>query len=322
MTLNEIEVLAIRQHSATLPGPVARASERTRYRFVEFFTAHIRNANTRRAYGMALGSFFSWCEQRHVELEQIDAVTVAAYVEQLTACRAAPTVKLQLAAIRSCFDWLVTGQIIPFNPAASVRGPKYSLKRGKTPVLRAEEARRLLDSIDTSTIGGLRDRALIALMAFSFARIGATLEMLVADYFVEREQRWLRLHEKCGKLHHVPAHPTAVAYLDAYIVAAGIAADGSGPLFRTLNRHGVLTSKPMSQSDALKMIKRRARQAALPTTIGCHTFRATGITTYLENGGTIEGAQAIAAHESPRTTKLYDRRGDRATIQEVQRIAI
>ncbi len=322
MTVNEIEVLAIRQHHGTLPGPVARASERTRYRFVEFFTAHIRNANTRRAYGMAVSSFFSWCEARGVELNEIDAVTVAAYVEQLSSSRAAPTVKLQLAAIRSCFDWLVTGQIIPFNPAASVRGPKYSLKRGKTPVLRAEEARRLLDCIDTTTMAGLRDRALIGLMAFSFARIGAALGMRVADYCVEREQRWFRLHEKGGKLHYVPAHPLAITYLDAYIAAGGIAADSSGPLFRTLDRHGELTSKSMSHGDALKMIKRRARRAALPTTIGCHTFRATGITTYLENGGTIEGAQAIAAHESPRTTKLYDRRGDRATIEEVQRIAI
>lgn len=320
--MNETEILPIRQHGATLPGPVARASERTRQRFVEFFTAHIRNANTRRAYGMAVGRFFSWCETRGIELDQIDAVTVAAYVEQLTNSRAAPTVKLQLAAIRSCFDWLVTGQIIPFNPAASVRGPKYSLKRGKTPVLRADEARHLLDSIDIATISGLRDRALIALMAFSFARIGATLGMRVADYYTERAQRWFRLHEKGGKLHYVPAHPKAIAYLDAYVEAAGIAGDGSGPLFRTLDRHRALTGAAMSHSDALKMIKRRARRAALPTTIGCHTFRATGITAYLENGGTIEGAQAIAAHESPRTTKLYDRRGDRATIEEVQRIAI
>lgn len=320
--MNETEILPIRQHGATLPGPVARASERTRQRFVEFFTAHIRNANTRRAYGMAVGRFFSWCETRGIELDQIHAVTVAAYVEQLTNSRAAPTVKLQLAAIRSCFDWLVTGQIIPFNPAASVRGPKYSVKRGKTPVLRADEARHLLDSIDTATMSGQRDRALIALMAFSFARIGATLGMRVADYYMERSQRWFRLHEKGGKLHYVPAHPKAIAYLDAYVEAAGIAGDGSGPLFRTLDRRGALTGTAMSHSVALKMIKRRARGAALPTTIGCHTFRATGITTYLENGGTIEGAQAIAAHESPRTTKLYDRRGDRATIEEVQRIAI
>lgn len=120
----------------------------------------------------------------------------------------------------------------------------------------------------------------------------------------------------------MPAHRKAASYLDAYIAASGIADDRKGPLFRTLGRDRKLTDRPMAPIDALKMIKRRAKSAALPETICCHTFRATGITAYLENGGTIEGAQAIAAHESPRTTKLYDRRQDRVTVEEVNRIAI
>jgi integrase/recombinase XerD len=220
------------------------------------------------------------------------------------------------------FDWLVTGQVVSSNPAASVRGPKYVVKRGLTPVLTSGEARHLLDSIDISTTIGLRDRALIAVMAFSFARIGATLGMRVKDYYPQGGHRCFLLHEKGGKLHSVPAHPKAGRYLDAYIVAAGIIEDKNGPLFRTINRHRQLTSRAMTPDDALKMIKRRAKAATLPETIGCHTFRATGITAYLEGGGTIEGAQAIAAHESPRTTKLYDRRGDMVTLEEVQRIAI
>lgn len=309
-----------RDNGLLLPLLVTNAGERAGYRFVEFFTAQIRNPNTRRAYGRAVGRFFAWCEDRGVGLREIDPVTVAAYIEQHPGAK--PTVKQHLAAIRVLFDWLVTGQVVTSNPAASVRGPRYSIKKGLTPVLTATEARHLLDSIDTATVIGLRDRALIAVMAFSFARIGATLGMRVKDYYGQGGHGWFRLHEKGGKLHLVPAHPKVECYLNAYLGAAGIGEDKNGPLFRTVDRQHRLTDRPMASNDALKMIKRRARAAALPETIGCHTFRATGITAYLEGGGTIEGAQAIAAHESPRTTKLYDRRGDKATLEEVERIAI
>jgi integrase/recombinase XerD len=303
-----------------LPAIVANAGDRAGRRFVEFFTAHIRNANTRRAYARAVGRFLAWCDERGLELRQVEPVTVAAYVEQYPGAK--PSVKQCLSAIRMLFDWLVTGQIVPFNPAASVRGPKYVVKKGRTPVLTATQARRLLDGIDTATIIGLRDRALIGLMALSFARIGAALGMEVGDYYSECGHEWFRLHEKGGKLHYVPAHPKATLYLDAYIAAGGMADDRKGPLFRTIGPGRLLTRKAMSPLDALKMIKRRAAAAALPQTICCHSFRATGITNYLENGGTIEGAQAIAGHESPRTTKLYDRRGDQATLEEVKRISI
>lgn len=314
--------VAVRDAGAVclLPPVIEDAGGRAEARFVEFFTAHIRNTNTRRAYGRAIARFFQWCGERGISLSQIDPVVVASYIEAHPCSK--PTVKQHLAAIRMLFDWLVTGHVVSVNPAASVRGPKYVVKRGLTPVLTASEARRLLDSIDTTKIIGLRDRALIAVMAFSFARIGATLGMQVRDYYQEASHGWFRLHEKGGKLHCVPAHPKAERYLRAYLDEAGIVEDKCGPLFRTIDKQHRLSGKPMAAIDALKMIKRRARMAALPDTIGCHTFRATGITAYLEGGGTIEGAQAIANHESPRTTKLYDRRGDRATLEEVERISI
>ena len=159
-------------------------------------------------------------------------------------------------------------------------------------------------------------------MVYSFARVGAALAMRVEDYYSEGRRGWFRLHEKGGKLHQVPAHHNAEAYLDAYLEAAGIAQDRKSPLFRTIDRHRTLTANPMSRYDALKMIKRRARAAGLPADICNHTFRATGITAYLDNGGTIENAQAIAAHESPKTTKLYDRTSDAITLDEVERILI
>ncbi len=303
-----------------LPSTILRAGPNASRRFIEFFTANIRNRNTRGAYAQAVRQFFDWIEARHLKLDQIQPVVIAAYIEHHPG--SVPTVKQHLAAIRMLFDWLVIGQIVPMNPASSVRGPKYVVKRGKTPVLTAGEARTLLDSIKADSIVGLRDRALIGLMCYTFARVSATVGMNVEDYYQNGKRWWIRLHEKGGKLHDVPAHHNAEAYVDAYIAAAGIADEKKGPLLRTIDKHRNLTLSRITRTDALRMIKRRAKNAGLPYSTCCHTFRATGITAYLENGGTIENAQAIAAHESPRTTKLYDRTADEITLDEVERIAI
>ena len=220
------------------------------------------------------------------------------------------------------YDYLVAGQIVAVNPAASVKGPKHVVKKGKTPVLDAVEARELLDSIDTSTMIGLRDRALIGVMVFSFARVSATLGMNVEDYFQQGRRMWLRLHEKGGKLHDVPAHHNAEAYLDDYILAAGIESEGKAPLFRTIGPDKRLSLNRMTRTDALRMIKRRALAAGLSNKICCHSWRATRITAYLQNGGSLEHAMRIAAHESARTTKLYDRTSDEVSLDEIERVRI
>lgn len=307
--------------SSTVPRLVAAEGTAAAKRFIEFFAATIRNRNTRAAYVQAVGQFFAWCERRKVpSLDHIEPVVVAAYIEQHYGSK--PTVKQHLAAIRRLFDWLVTGGILPHNPAASVRGPAYTVRRGKTPVLTADEARRLLDSIDVSTLIGLRDRALIAVMVYSFARVSAAVGLTVGDYFIEKKRALLRLHEKGGKRHEVPAHHNVELYLDEYLEAYGSGRDKSAPLFPTVDRRGRLTSEAMTRSDALRMIKRRSRRAGLSAATCCHTFRATGITLFRENGGTIEAAQQIAAHESPRTTKLYDRTDDKITLDEIERIVL
>jgi site-specific recombinase XerD len=304
-----------------LPALITAAGERTAWRFVEFFTATVRNPNTREAYARAIGRFLAWCEGRGLkDLRGLTPVVIAAYIEQLPGSK--PTVKQHLAAIRQCLDWLVTGGALETNPASSVRGPIYVIKKGKTPVLDTDQTRTLLEAIDTDTIVGLRDRALIGAMVYSFARVSAVIGMRVADYYPNGKRWWFRLHEKGGKFHEVPVHHKAEEFMDAYLKAAGLAADPKGPLFRTVNRARQLTRRPMHRNDVIRMIKRRARGANLPPGICCHTFRATGITAYLENGGTIEHAQAIAAHESPRTTKLYDRTGDAITLDEIERILI
>ncbi len=303
-----------------LPPAIARAGEKAAWRFIEFFAANIRNKNTRVAYAHAITQFFYWAESKRFGLYDLRPALIALYIEQHAG--SPPTVKQHLAAIRMLFDWLVIGQIVPMNPASSVRGPKHVVKVGKTPVLSAEQARQLLDSIDTTTIVGLRDRAILGVMCYTFARVSATVNMKVADYYQTGKRWWLRLHEKGGKRHEVPAHHNADAYIDAYLKTAGIEHEKKSPLFRSIDRQRKITERPVSRTDVLRMIKRRAEDAGLPSSTCCHTFRATGITAYLENGGTIENAQAIAAHESPRTTKLYDRTGDEITLDEVERIAI
>jgi integrase/recombinase XerD len=271
----------------------------------------------------AIGPFLTWCDERGLELHQVEPMVVAAYIEQLSQERAPQTVKQHLAAIRMLFDWLVTGQVVPFNPAASVRGPRYSIKKGKTPVLSALETRKLLDSIDTVHVVGLRDRALIGTMVYSFARVSAVVSMRMRDYYPQGKRYWIRLHEKGGKFHEVPVHHTAEKYLDEYIEAAGISEEKNKPLFRTTRGNSrELTTRAMSRFDAYKMIQRRAEAAGILSKIACHTFRATGITEYMRNGGTIEHAQQIAAHESPRTTKLYDRTSDAISLDEIERIVI
>lgn len=269
----------------------------------------------------AVLQFLTWCEERGIDsLQKIQPLTVAAYIEKHGG--STPTVKQHLAAIRKLFDWLVIGQVLPQNPATSVRGPSHIVKRGKTPVLSSDQARHLLATIDTSSIIGLRDRALIGVMVYSFARITAVTEMRVEDYFQNRKRWWLRLHEKGGKLHEVPCHHKVEEYLDAYLEEVGNLDDKKAHVFRTVDKKGRLTSRQMNRTDALKMVKRRAKSAGLPFSTCNHTFRATGITAYLENGGNIENAQAIAAHESPRTTKLYDRTSDEITLDEIERIKL
>ena len=304
-----------------LPALIAAEGPRASYHFFEFFTALVPNDNTRRAYARAVGDFLHWCGVHNVSLKQITPITVAAYLKSHPG--SPQSIKQSLAGIRMMFDHLVMSQVIPLNPAASVRGPKHSVKKGKTPVLPVKETRALLDSIDTSNVVGLRDRALISLMVYSFARIGAMVKMNVHDYYPNGKTWWLRLHEKGGKFHEVPVHHKAEEYLDAYLEAAGIGVERKSALFRTTTgRTKTLTANRLTENDALRMIKRRCKEIGLPSNICCHSFRATGITTYLENGGTLEHAQQIAAHESPRTTKLYDRTSDQISLDEIERIII
>ena len=314
---------AIAGETAMVPAFFAAGGERAGFAFIDFFTAQIRNRNTRAAYAVAVRTFCSWAEARELTIETLRTHHVAAYVELLGKRYSPPTTKQHLAAIRMLCDWLVIRQVIAMNPAAAVRGPKHVVKRGKTPVLEADEARQLIDSIDCTSPVGLRDRALIALLIYTFARVSAAIGMNVEDYYVQGRRSWVRLHEKGGKRHDMPAHHLLQDYMDEYLTACGLAEDKPSPLFRTVSgKTGRLTDRRMHRTDALRMIWRRARAAGIATELGCHSFRATGITVYLQNGGLLEHAQQMAAHESARTTKLYDRRNDKVTLDEVEKIML
>lgn len=310
--------------TVALPPIVARAGASAGRRYVEFFTARLRNRHTREAYARAATGFLAWCDGIGLELAAIEPVHVAAWIEGLAQANTpAPTIKQRLAALRSLFDHLVVGQVMPANPAASVRGPSHSAKVGKTPVLDAAEARGLLEAIDPATPAGLRDRALIGMMVYSFARIGAATAMRVEDVFTKNRRLWVRLHEKGGKRHEMPCHHNLEAWLHAYIDGCGLADQPKAMLFRTIGRGtGQLSATPLTRQDARAMVQRRAEAAGIGTRIGNHTFRATGITAYLKNGGTLERAAAMANHASTRTTQLYDRRAEAMSLDEVERIGI
>ena len=290
-----------------LPRLIVDAGPAAVGKFLEFFAVRIANRRTRAAYGRAVGQFLAWCEARGLALEAVSPLHVAAYIR--THPGSAPTVKQHLAAIRMLGDWLVVSQVLPVNPAAAVRGPKHVVTKGATPVLSPAEARRLLEAIDTGTLAGLRDRALVSVMLYSFARVSAVIGMRRQDYFRQESRGWLRLHEKGGKRHDVPAHHRAAEALDDYLEAAELD-EAKAALFQSVDPAGrPLTGRPLSRRLVLAMIKRRAGGGwRCRCSTCCHTFRATGITAYLSNGiGTLEHAQRIAGHASPKTTKLYDR---------------
>jgi len=308
----------------TLPAVLQDAGDEASSRVIEFFTAEIRNPNTREAYARAVRRFFRWAARHELDLSDIEPVHIAAYVEEDD--RAPATVKQNLAALRRLFDFLVTGQVLEANPAEPVRSPKLETNSGKTPALTAEEARELLDSIveEKEELPQLRDRAIIGVMTYTFARVSAVVGLDVGDYF-RAGHRWkIRLREKGGQRRTVPVHHKAKEYLDAYINEAGIVEDREAPLFQSLKgRTGELTGRRLKADNVLQMVKRRAEEAGFdPAQVTCHTFRATGITTYLENDGDLETAQHIAGHASANTTRIYDHRDERVEQEEIERVRI
>ena len=309
--------------SMALPPLLAHAGAAAAQHTLEFFTARIPNAHTREAYGRAVFRFCAWCDAHGVVLTAITSPVVAAYLQGLQADLSVASTKQHLAALRHWLDWLTERGVLSVNPAASVRGPRHVVHEGKTPVLEREQAKRLLASIDGVDVVSLRDRALIAVMLFSFARVGAVVKMRARDFDDESGDAWLVLREKGGKARRIPAHHLVREAVRAYLVVAGFEARSKVALFQSAPRvGGALSGKALGRSDVWAMVKRRCVVAELPSTICNHSFRATGITIHQENGGRIEDAAELAGHSSTRTTQLYNRKLRNVARAEVERVQL
>jgi integrase/recombinase XerC len=260
--------------SLVVPAIVAETHEDAAERFIGYFAATIRNPNTRAAYMNAVSDFLRFVPVADLgSLAEVRSIHVSAYIESVGERFAPQTVKLRLAALRGLFDWLARHGVLESNPAAPVRGPAYTIKRGKTPILTAAEAKRLIESIETDSLVGLRDRALIAVMVYSFARVSAAVGMDLEDLVQTAGRSWLRLHEKGGKVHEMPVHHRLLEHLDAYLAALG-RTETKAPLFRAaLGRTGTLGIDRLTRHDAYAMVRRRAVKASVVEKIGNHSFR-------------------------------------------------
>ncbi|MDR3692080.1 MAG: tyrosine-type recombinase/integrase [Fimbriimonas sp.] len=288
----------------------------------EFFTAKISNENTRESYIRDAKQFASWCAGKGYALDAITAVHVARYRDQLVKEKRRPaTIKRQLSALRMLFSHMVATGAMSHNPAREVKTDPIRRTEGKTPALQPEQMHQLFASIGNKKPIDLRDRALIGVMAYTFARASAACQLMREDYIDLGRETMIRLKEKGGVEREIPCHPVLARDLDAWIEFAKI--DKGVALFQTFTgqAHNRLSGRAMNRDEALQMVKRRLDRAGLPSLFSCHSFRATGITTFLENGGSLETAQNIAGHADSRTTKGYDRRETRLELSEIMRVA-
>ena len=302
------------------PAIVTAAGAGAEFAWDEFFKGQIANAHTRKNYAHAVRHFLAWCDHpdRQVPLVRITPGDVGDYLAGLEL--ATPTKKLRLAALRKFFDLLVVRHVVVLNPAASVRAERYPVVEGKTPEISADQARALLRSIDASNSVGLRDRAVLAVLIYTAARVGAVAKLTVKNLVHDGSQYTLRFSEKGGKSREIPVRHDLEQLLLSYVQAAGIT---EGPLFRTANRKTrTLTKNAMTGIDVCRMMKRRLKSADLPGQFSPHSFRVATVTDLLEQNVPLEDVQYLAGHADPRTTRIYDRRRRKVTRNIVERISI
>lgn len=306
----------------SLPAIVRSAGTAAHFAWEEFIFAQIRNPHTRAAYEHAVRKFLSHCHQLPRELHHVSPRDVAMYLDGLPL--APSTKKLHLAALRHFFDTLVTRHVVVLNPAASVRGERLQVVEGKTPEITIDQARRLLRSISTNHIVGLRDRAIIGILIYTAARVGAVARLRRCDFYESGDQFCLRFSEKGGKSREIPVRHDLRQFITEYLNAAGLDySEKQSPLFRTtIRRTKRMTQNAMTAGDMARMMKRHTRAAGLPSRLSPHSFRVTTITDLLSQGVPLEDVQNLAGHADPRTTRLYDRRQRKVTRNIVERISI
>ena len=305
-----------------LPSLIATSGTAAAFAWEEFIFGKIRNANTRSAYEHAIRKFLDHCDSMGRQLKSISPADIGCYLDELPYAPA--TKKLHLSALRHVFDSLVSRHVLMLNPAASVRGERLTVVEGKTPEISIQQARQLLESICDSNIIGLRDHAIICVMIYTAARVGAVAKLQRRDFYDLGGQHCLRFQEKGGKSREIPVRHDLKRIIHNYVSKAGLEfADKSTPLFRTtVRRTRQLTPNGMTSGDMARMIKRKLRVAGLPSHFSPHSFRVTTITDLLSQGIPLEDVQNLAGHADPRTTRLYDRRNRKVTRNIVERITV
>src|SRR5215813_13268649 len=263
--MSDSELAVVAPQTSQAPMLIERAGPSTRKKFFEFFTVPIRNANTRLAYYRAIQQFMTWLERAgYQHLEDIEPITVAAYIETLQRQAAPPTVKQHMAAIRMMFSWLTEKGVLAMNPAREVKTERFSRTEGKTPAFVEGEVQRLLNAVEISTHTGLRDRALLATLAYTFARIGSVVNLKVEDYYPSGKRFLLRFREKGGKEKELPVHHKLEELLDEYLKATGLGSDpGLSYSPAAVGKTGKLSRRALRRTDAADMLKRRFKQAGL-----------------------------------------------------------
>ena len=300
------------------PAIVKAAGRSAEFAWEEFFQGEIANAHTRKNYLHAVQKFLAWVEERGLELPRITPGDVGAYIQALEL--AVPTKKLHLAALRRFFDRLVNRHACIINPAATVKAERYAVVEGKTPQIGPEQVRTLLKSIDVSNPVGLRDRAILAVLVYTAARVGAVAKLTLKSFKHDGSQYSLRFSEKGGKSREIPVRHDLEGFLLEYIEAAKIT---EGRLFRTAYlKTKTFTKNAMTGIDICRMMKRRLKAAGLPGHFSPHSFRVTTVTDLLEQNVPLEDVQYLEGHSDPRTTRIYDRRRRKVTRNIVERISI
>src|SRR5271166_1875001 len=280
----------------------------------------IRNPNTRNAHKTA-SSFFEFCSEYKLELDRVKPYHFGLWLKRHTGSVA--TQRQHLAAVRLLFDHLLEKGVVDINPAARAKPPRLERESAHTAVFEQNEIKAFLEAIKLDSLIDKRDKALCSVLLYSWARVSAVVTLRVEDYYERKGERWLRLHEKRGKIHEVPAHSKAREAIDQWLLVSDLGSKPAAPLFPAFGKDKkTIELRHMGRTSVWKLVQARALASGLQKRVCCHSFRATGITEYMNSGGTIEIARQIAGHKSSSTTRIYDRSRDRLTIEEIERVQI
>ena len=288
----------------------------------DFFDGTLPNPHTRDVYNRAVRQFFDWCSRENLTLQAISPADVGAYIRQHSG--SLPSVKQHVSAIRRYFNLLVERHIVLMNPAAVARPPRYTVVEGKTPEITRDQIKELLGAIDRTSLIGLRDFAIFTTLIYTATRAGAACKLKLRDFRYSDRQMVLRFTEKRGKSREIPVRHDLEGYIHEYLEAAGLLeGTPATPIFQTtLRRTGTLTGRPMRVQDVCRMMKRRLKNAGLPSHLSPHSFRVATITNLLSQGIERADVQRLAGHADARVTALYDRSNRKVIRNVVERIAL